>query len=192
MSIQQQARDKDLVASKFEAEVREADARLNVLQARAEAKNARADMDEISGLAAAKERVKKNIADLKQEAAEDYAATKREVETEIRELQAGIQRVNERFKAWDDAREREFSAQLDEAEASLKVWKAQADQKRADVAMKVQDDIASLEEKIALARARAAAARSERYSAKASAALDESERYFIQAYHAVASRYEIV
>jgi hypothetical protein len=134
--------------------------------------------------------VKKNIADLKQEAAADYAATKREVEKEIRELQDGIQRVNERVMTWDAARERQFYARLDEAEAKLKVWKAQADQKRADVAMKLNDDLAALEQKIALARARAAAAKTERYSAKSLAALEESERYFVQAYEAATKRYK--
>ncbi len=114
MTTPQTPRENDLVTAKFEAEVREADARLKVLQAQAEAGKAKADMDEISGLAAAKERVKKNIADLKQQAAADYAATKREVEKEIKDLQADIQRVNERFTTWDSARERQFYARLDE------------------------------------------------------------------------------
>ena len=189
MTTPQIQRENDLVAAKFEAEVREADARLTVLQAKAEAKKAKAEMDEISGLAAAKERVKKNIANLKQQAAADYAATKREVEKEIKDLQADIQRVDERFTAWDSARERQFYARLDEAEARLQVWNAQTNQKRADVAMKSHDDLAALEEKIALARARAAAAKNERYSAKARAALEESERYFDQAYDAAVERY---
>jgi len=189
MTTPQIQRENDLVAAKFEAEVREADARLTVLQAQAEAKKAKAEMDEISGLAAAKERVKKNIANLKQQAAADYAATKREVEKEIKDLQADIQRVNERVTAWDSARERQFYARLDEAEARLQVWNAQTNQKRADVAMKSHHDLAALEEKIALARARAAAAKNERYSAKARAALEESERYFDQAYDAAVERY---
>ena len=189
MTTPQIQRENDLVAAKFEAEVREADARLTVLQAKAEAKKAKAEMDEISGLAAAKERVKKNIANLKQQAAADYAATKREVEKEIKDLQADIQRVNERVTAWDSARERQFYARLDEAEARLQVWNAQTNQKRADVAMKSHDDLAALEGKIALARAQAAAAKNEQYSAKARAAFEESERYFDQAYDAAVKRY---
>ena len=189
MTTPQPQRENDLVTAKLEAQVREADARLKVLHAQAEARKAKADMDEISGLAAAKERVKKNIADLKRQASADYAATKREVEKEIKDLQADIQRVNERYTAWDAARERQFYAGLDEAEARLKVWKAKGDQKRADVATKRHDDLAALEEKIALARAQAAAAKNERYSAKARAALEESERYFDQAYDAAVKRY---
>jgi hypothetical protein len=189
MTTPQTQRENDLVTARFEAEVREAGARLQVLQSQAEARKATADMDEISGLAAARERVKKNVADLKQQAAADYAATKREVEKEIRDLQADIQRVNERFNAWDSARERQFYARLDEADARLEVWKAQLDQKRADQAMKRHDDLAALEEKIALARARAAAAKNANYSAKARTALEESERYFDQAYDAAMKRY---
>lgn len=189
MTKPQTPRENDLVATKFEAELREADARLKVLQAQAEAGKAKADMDEISGLTAAKDRVKKNIAGLKQQAVTDYAATKREVEKEIKDLQADIQRVNERFTTWDSARERQFYARLDQAEARLKVWKAQADQKRADQAMKRHDDLAALEEKIALARAQGAAAKNEQYSAKARAAFEESERYFDQAYDAAVKRY---
>ena len=189
MTTPQTPKENDLVTAKFEAEVREADARLKVLQAQAEAKKAKADMDQISGLTATKERVKKNIADLKRHVAADYTATKREVEKEIKELQAEIQRVNERYTAWDTARERQLYARLDEADARLKVWKAQADQKRADVSMKRNDDLAVLQEKIALARAQAAAAKNEKYSAKARAALEESERYFDQAYDAAVKRY---
>jgi hypothetical protein len=189
MTTPQTQGEKDLVAAKFEAQVREADATLKVLQAQAEARKARTDMDAISGLTAAKERVKKNIADLKQEAVADYAATKRAVEKEIKDLQADIERVNERYTAWDAARERQLYARLDEAQARIEVWKAQADQKRADQSMKRHDDLAALEEKIALARARASAAKNEKYSAKAREALEESERYFDQAYDAAVKRY---
>jgi len=41
-------------------------------------------MDEISSLAAAKERVKENVANLKQKAAADYAVAKSAVEQEIK------------------------------------------------------------------------------------------------------------
>ena len=184
-----QGNDKDLLAEKFEAEVREADASLKALQAQAQARTAKADMDEISGLAAAKERVKKNIADMKQQASADRAAAKQEVEKSIKELQVGIQRVNERYTAWDTARERRFYARLDEADAKLAAWKARGDQKRADFEMKQRDDFSTLEERIALARASAAKAASEKYSAKSQAALDEAARYFDEAYDAAAKRY---
>jgi phage shock protein A len=189
MTTPQVEKEKDLLAAKFDAEVEEADARLKVLQAQAKARRARADMDEISGLAAAKERVKKDVADLKQKATADYHAAKSAVEKEIKDLQADIERVNERYTAWDAARERELNARLDEADAKLEVWKAKADQKRSQHAMKGNDELAALEEKIALARARAAEAKHEKYTAKAQQALDESARHFVQAYDAAAKRY---
>jgi len=190
MTTPQVDKEKDLLAARFDAEVREADARLKVLQAQAQARTARADMDEISGLTAAKERVKKEVADLKQKAAADYTAAKSAVEKNIKDLQAEIQRVNERYSAWDAARERELNARLDAADAKLEVWKAKADQKRSQQAMKRNDDLATLEEKIALARARAAEARHEKYTAKAQQALDDAAQNFVKAYDAAAKRYE--
>lgn len=189
MTAPQVEKEKDLLAAKFDAEVKEADARLKVLQAQAEARKARADMDEISGLAVAKEHVKKDVGDLKQKAAADYAIAKSTVEKEIKDLQADIQRVDERYTAWDAARERELNARLDEADAKLEVWKAKADQKRAQNAMKRNDDLATLEEKIALARARAAEAKHDKYSAEAQQALNDAARHFDQAYDAAAKRY---
>jgi hypothetical protein len=178
-----------LAAEQFEAEVREADATLKVLKAQAEGRKAKADMDEISGLAATKERVKRNIADLKQKASSDFAATKRDVEQSIKELQAGIQRVNERYSAWDAARERQFYARLDEADARLKIWEAQTDQKRAELGMKRQGEMATLREKVSFAKARAAAAREKR-SAEAQAALDDAARQLDTAYDAAAKHFD--
>ena len=180
----------DRTAAKLEAEIRKADATLDTLQAQAEARQARADMDEISGLAAARDRVKKNVAKLKQHAAADYAVTKQVVEKEVKDLQADIQRVNERYSAWDAARERHLNARLDEAEARLEVWKAKADEKRAERGMKRNDDLATLEQKIELARARAADAKHQRYTAKAREALEDAARHFNQAYDAATRRYE--
>ncbi len=52
-----------------------------------------------------------------------------------------------------------------------------------------RDDLAKLEAKIALARAQAAEARREKYTAKAQAALEEAAQRFDQAYEAAAKRY---
>jgi len=96
--------------------------------------------------------------------------------------------VSDRYTAWDAAREREFNARLDEAEAQLKVWKAKADQKRAQQAIKHNDALATLEENIALARARSAEAKHQKYTAKAQEALDDAARHFDQAYDAASKR----
>ncbi len=182
-------KERDLVAQQFDAEVKEAEAKLKVMQAQAEQRKAKQEMDEISGLAAAKERVKKSVAEMKQQAAADYAATKSNVERELKDLQVGIRQVDERYTAWDAARERRFYAKLDEAEARLKVWKAKAGQKRVDATVKGHDDLATLEEQIALSRARAAAASSEKHSAAAQAKLVEAARHFDEAYDAATKKY---
>ena len=179
----------DLAGQRLDAEFKEAEAKLQVLQAKAEARKAKADMNEISGLAAAKEQVKKDIADMKRQTATNFSAAKLNAEQGLKDLQAKIQRASDRYNAWDEARERHFNARLDEAEAHLKIWKAKADQKRVEQSMKRQDDLAKLEEKIATARARAAEARRERYTEKAVDALNDAESYFEQAFEAAQRRY---
>ena len=179
----------DRAAQRLDAEFTEAEAKLQVLQAKAEARKAKADMDEISGLAAAKERVKKDIADMKQQTTTNVSTAKQNAEKGLKDLQAKIQRVSDRYNDWDEARERRFNARLDEADARLKGWKAKADQKRLEQSMKRHDDLATLEEKIATARARAAEARRERYTEKAVDALNDAESYFEQAFEAAQRRY---
>ena len=179
---------KDLVVEKLQGEMREAEAQLKVLHARIEARNAKEDMDQISGVTAAKERVKKQIAEMQRQAGENYAAQKREAEEGIQALKADLQRISERYTAWDSARERNFYARLDEADAQLKVWKAQGQQKKAEIGMKSHAELAALEEKIALARAKAKA-NHEKHSAKADAALEAAAYQFDQAYEAATRRF---
>ena len=188
----------DFNAEVYEAQVREADARLNALKAQAEAKKAKADMDEISGLTAAKEQVKQDIAAMKKFAAADVAATRKDFEQvkknadrRLKDLQVKIERASDRYSAWDDARERRFNARLDEADAKLKAWKATADQQRVHDVRVTRDALATLQEKVALARASAAEARREHYNAKSQQALDDAARYFDQAYDAAAKRYDM-
>jgi len=182
--------------SAYDAQVQEVDARLKVLKAQAEAKKAKSDMDEISGLTVAKEQVKKDIAQAKKFAADDYAATKKDFEQAkknadrgLKDLQAKIDRVSERYSAWDDARERLLNARLDEADAKMKIWKAAADKDRAQDTRDAKAALATLEEKVALARVSAAEARREHYNAKSQQALEDAARYFDQAYDAAAKRY---
>ena len=119
--------------SAIDAQVQEIDARLKILKAQAEAKKARADMDEISGLTAAKEQVKRDVAQAKKFAADDYAQTKKDFQQAktkadrgLKDLQARVDRVSERYSAWDEARERHFNAKLDEADAKIKIVEAAA------------------------------------------------------------------
>lgn len=183
--------------SAIDAEVQEADARLKVLRAQAEAKKARADMDEISGLTAAKEQVKRDVAQAKKFAADDYAQTKQDFQQAktkadrgLKDLQTRIDRVSERYSAWDDARERQLNARLDEADGKMKVWQIQAAKDRAQDSRDAKASLATLEENIALARARAATARLEHYDAKSQQALEDAARHFDEAFVAAAKRYE--
>jgi hypothetical protein len=185
-------------AEMYEAQVREADARLKALRAQADAKQAKADMDEISGLTAAEEQVKKDIAEMKRFAAADLAATRKDFETvkknadrRLKDLQTKIERVSDRYSAWDDARERRFNARLDQADANIKAWNATVDQQRVHDVQVTRDALVTLQEKVALARASAAEARREHYNAKSQQALDDAARYFDQAYDAAAKRYEM-
>ena len=179
----------ELLAEKLDAEFREAEAKLQLLRAKAEARNAKADMDEISGLTAAKDRVKKNIAELKHQASANYAAAKASAERGLKELQAKIQIADDRYSAWDEARQRRFDARLDEAEARAKIWKAKADQKRTTQSMKFQEDLANLDGKIANAKARMAEFRRDQ-SRKAQDALTDAERHFDKAFEAAERNFE--
>jgi len=182
--------NKDLAVEKFEAELRESEAKLNVLKADARARQAHADMNTISGLTATQAKIKQQIAELKRAAAADYAATKADVATAIDNLKAGVERLDARLAAWDDATNNEFSARLDKAEAKLTLWKARSDKVEAERGMKRHDQWAKLQESIALARARSAEAKQAKYSAKSQAAMEEAARHFNEAFDAAATRYE--
>jgi len=183
--------------SAYDAQVQAADAQLKILKAQAEAKKAKADMDEISGLTAAKEQVKRDIAQAKKFAADDYAQTKKDFERAkknadrgLKDLQTRIDRVSDRYTAWDEARERLFNARLDAADAKMQIWKAEAAQDSAQDVRDAKVALATLEEKVALARASAAKARLEHYDAKSQQALEDAARHFDEAFVAAAKRYE--
>ena len=186
-------------AEMYEAQVRETDARLKALKAKAEAKQAKADMDEISGLTAAEEQLKRDIAEMKRFAAADLAATRKDFEQvktsadrRLKDLQAKIERASDRYTAWDDARERRFNARLDEADAKVKAWTATVDQQRVHDVRESSLALATLKEKVALARASAAQARRDNYDAKSQQALDDAARYFDQAFDAAAKQYDLL
>jgi hypothetical protein len=181
---------KDLVGDKYDAQIREADARLDALQAEAEARHAKEDMEEISGLRDAKERARQKLADLKTDASQGFESAKRSFERSVDDLEVGINKLSERYSAWDSARERRFNARLDEAESKLRAWKARLDVRQAERGMRRRDDLARLEEQTALARARAAELSHDRHNRKAQEALDDAARHFDQAFDAAAKRYE--
>lgn len=183
-------KERDLVAEQLDAEVKEAEAKLTVMQAQAEARRAKAEMEEISGLTRTKDQVKRDIARFKERTATDYSIAKGALEADVRKFKADINRVQDKYTAWDSARERRFDARLDEAEARLKVWQAQLDQKKVDTTVRSQGELAVLPHKIAVARARVTEAKRNKGSAAAQAALEQAAREFDEAYDAAAKQHE--
>jgi hypothetical protein len=170
--------DKDLAAAKAIAEAKELEAQAKLAQANAEVKKTKAHLDTVSGVAGAKQRVKEGIANVKAFAAADLERTK-----------ADVKRVGDRLAAWDDAATRDLDARLDAADAQLAAWKTEVEVDRANERIMRHDDLATLEEKIAVARGLAAEAKHERYATKAQDALEDAALAFDQAYNAAATRY---
>lgn len=183
----------ELATEKLDAEFREAEAKLAVLEAETKSRKAKAEMAEIFDLNGTKDRARQKLAEMKLQASENVEAARHEVESLLHDLEAGIkrvaERVGERYAAWDAARERGFSARLDEAEAKLKVWNAQKDQWKAEHGMKLHDEVARLRERIALGRARLAEWQHARHDRKAQETLEAAARHFDEAYDAAATRY---
>jgi hypothetical protein len=179
-----------LVAEKLDAQAREAEARIDLLQAQAEARQTKEEMAEISGLRDAGERIRQKLAEMKVTAAEKLDEARHAAEEALHDLETRIDQVSDRYSQWDEARERHFGARLDEAEAKLRIWKAQLDQRKAELGVQWHNTLATLEERIALARARAAEKARVRYDRKTREALETAARHFDEAYEAAAKRYE--
>lgn len=182
--------DMDPRVDRLDAQFREADARLDLLRSQAEQRRASDEMDEISGLRAARDRTQRKITELKQRAADEREADRREAERAVHDLEVGIERARERYAAWDAARDRRFNARMDEADAKLKLWDAKADRDRANLEVESHDALQTLKERIALAKARYSAWRAAQHDQKAQEALAESARQFDDAYDAASKRYE--
>ncbi|HEY7364908.1 MAG TPA: hypothetical protein VIE37_12450 [Methylomirabilota bacterium] len=181
---------RDLAAEKLDAELRESEAKLEVFEAQAKAKKAKEQMAEISGLNVTRERIRRKLSELKQNAAEEIDAERFEVETLLRDLKVGIERLAQRYFAWDTAREDGFRARLDQAASDVKAWNAQEDQRKAERSMKRHDEIAKLKERIALGRARLAEWQHARHDRKAQESLEMAARHFDEAFDAAKSRYQ--
>lgn len=182
--------ERELVAEKLDAEFRAADARLDALQAKAEARHATEEMAEISGLRALRESARGMLADMKQQVSQTLEESKAAVETAVHDLDVAIERVSDRYSEWDSARERRFNARLDEANAKLREWKARADKGLTQEKIREHDALATLEERIALARARVAEWNRDRHQRKAEAALNDAARHLDEAFDAAAKRYD--
>lgn len=181
---------RDPVAELLDAEFRESEARLDILEAEANARKARGEVREIAALHITKARAEQMINELRERSSDRVDAIRHEVEGLLRELERGIERVSNRFAAWDAARERRFSASLDAAEAKLARWRTQDRQDTGTNDLAAHQVISSLTEGIATGRARLAEWQHERHDRHAQEALEDAARDFDAAYDAAASRYD--
>jgi hypothetical protein len=144
--------DQDVTDQKLDAQMRETDARLSMLSSQANARHAKDEMDEISGLRAARDRAGQKLADLKRQGSQSLDSARREISGALQDLEMKIERANDRYGAWDAARERRFNARVAEAEAQLQVWNAQTDVHQADGEMQYQAERAALKQSIEVAK----------------------------------------
>lgn len=181
---------KDLELERLDAYFRESEAELEILQAQAEARKAQEEMIEISGLRAVREQARQKFADMKQKTSDVVESTRKEVEAELHDLEIGIERVRERYTAWNDAFARSVSARLDEADAKLRMWKARLEQKHAQLGLERQEVLRALEERTALTKERAAEWNSNRHNYMAQLALEDAARKLDEAFDAASKQYD--
>jgi hypothetical protein len=124
----------DALNQQLDAQLRETDARLNLLQSQAEARHAKDEMDEITGLRAARDRASQTIAGV------------------LQDLQVKIEQASDRYGAWDAARERRFQARLAEAEAQQQIWNAQTDAHQAAGEIQYENEVATLKQQVETAK----------------------------------------
>ena len=144
--------DQNLTDQKLDAELREADARLSMLRSQAHARHAKDEMDEITGLSAARDRADQKLADLKRQGSQSLDDARREVSGALHDLQVRIELASDRYSAWDAARERRFNARIAEAEAQVRVWDAQTDVHQAEGEIQYRTELAMLKQQIETAK----------------------------------------
>jgi hypothetical protein len=139
-------------ADRLEAQMRVADARLDQMEAQARARNAKAEMDEVSGLRARRDKIQQLVAAAKKEAGDDWQAFQSRVQANWADFRRDVAERNNRFNAWDDARERRFAAHLDEAEGALRESAGRDAAAGADARIDLAGAQQELKDKVAAAR----------------------------------------
>ena len=138
--------------ARLEAQMRAADARLDEMDAAARAKRAQAEMNEISGLRARQDQVRQQMATAKTGLQDNWDEFRRRVDDNWTDLRRDVAERHSKMTAWDDARERRFVAQLDEAEGALRESVARGAARAANVRIGLGDAQQELREKAAAAR----------------------------------------
>jgi hypothetical protein len=137
---------------RLQAQLRAADARIDELDAAARARRAQAEMDEISGLRAHRDRFRELLDNMGQVGREDRDALRAQAHDDWMSLQRSLADANAKYGAWDDARERRFNAHLDEADAALRRASAHDQEATADVRAEIVSSRDRLKAKVADAR----------------------------------------
>ena len=162
-------------AARIEAQMRAADARLDQMEAQARARDARAEMDEISGLRARRDQFRQQLAAARKELRDDWEAVRARVDTGWADLRRSMSVSYSRFTAWDEARERRFIANLDEAEGTLRESAAKDAEVAADLRVGLAEAQEELRNKAAAARRSYDAWRERRTDEKLQGKLDDAE-----------------
>ena len=165
----------DAYASRLQAQMRVTDARLDQMEAQARARNAKAEMDEISGLRARRDKLNQQVAATKKEFGNDWDKVRSKVGNSWAELRRDVSATHNRFTAWDTARERRFIAHMDEAEGALKESAAQDAKVAADVRIEASEAHKELSDKVGAAHQRYDAWRERQTDEARRTALDEAE-----------------
>ena len=162
-------------AARMDAQIRAADARLDQIEAGARAANAKAEMDEVSGLRARRDKIRDQIAAVKKGARDDWEATRRRMDADWTDFRRDLADKHSRYVAWDDARERRLVAHLDEAEAALRGSQAADLQVAADARVEISKAQQELRESIAATRESYDAWRSRKKAENLARKLDDAE-----------------
>ncbi|HZN96318.1 MAG TPA: hypothetical protein VFB61_01140 [Gemmatimonadales bacterium] len=161
--------------ARLQAQMRAADARLDEMEASARAKNAQGEMNEISGLRARQDQIRRQVASAKTELQGDWDQLRRRVDANWTGLRQDVADRHSRVTAWDDARERRFVAQLDEAEGALRESAARDAESGANVRIGLGDAQQELREKAAAARQSYDAWRQQKRDKKLQKQLDQAQ-----------------
>jgi len=169
-------------ADRLQAQMRTADARLDEMEAAARARNAKAEMDEISGLRAQRDRVSKHVADARKKMRDDWEAVRREVDVEWTGFRRSVNDAHTKYTAWDSVREQRFNAHLDQADAALRRSAAQDAEVAADARVQLAEAGDELKSKADSARRSYKAWRERRADEKLAGKLGDSELELDEAY----------
>src|SRR5215475_12378822 len=92
-------------AAKMDAQLRAADARLDQMEAQARAHNAKAEMDEVSGLRARRDEIQQQVASAQKATRDTWDATRRRLDDSYSAFRRDVADRHSRAVAWDNERE---------------------------------------------------------------------------------------